>query len=215
MFQHRFHIEETVQYIGGPHIGAHRDLTAIRRQLQAGVEPALLDQVIHQFEYGAPQQVHGYSSNNNSMKYFCYGNHSSCNTHSKKFWEIMLKDSRHDNFLLLDNNLLMFIPHLHLTPQGLVDVDNKWKLDRLVFDSTFRPEIWCDVINDWVDKTIEGQVYFPGSFIRLLISIWNMRITYPNEPIYIGDDDVKNAFCLIKINPAVAGMHGFVSNGLL
>ena len=127
----------------------------------------------------------------------------------------MLEDSRRGNTLLLDKNLLMFIPHLHLTPQGLVDLDNKWKSDRPVFDPTLCPQIWCDAINDWVDKTTEGQVYFPGSFTRLLISIWNMRITYPNQPIYIGDDDVKNAFRLIISNPAVVGMHGFIGNGLL
>ena len=84
-----------------------------------------------------------------------------------------------------------------------------------MFDSTFRPQIWCDTIIDWVDTTTEGQVYFPGSFIRLITSIWNTRITYPDQPIYIGDDDVKNAFHLIKSNPAVVGMHGFVGNGLL
>ena len=127
----------------------------------------------------------------------------------------MLKDSRRGNNLLLDKNLLMFIPNIHLTPQGLVDVDNKWKSDRPVFDSTFCPEIWCNVINDWVDKSTEGQVHFSGSFVRLITSIWNLRITYPDQPIYIGDDDVKNAFRLIKSNPAVVGMHGFVGHGLL
>ena len=49
----------------------------------------------------------------------------------------------------------------------------------------------------------------------MITSIWNLRITYPNQPIYIGDDDVKNAFRLIKSNPAVVGMHGFVGHGLL
>ena len=86
---------------------------------------------------------------------------------------------------------------------------------RPVFDSTFRPEIWCDAINDWVDKSTEGQVYFSGSFIRLIISIWNLRITYPNQLIYIGDDYVKNAFRLIKTNPAVVGMHWYVGHSLL
>ena len=127
----------------------------------------------------------------------------------------MLKDSRRVNTLLSDKNLLMFIPHLHLTPQGLVDVDNKWKSDRPVFDSTFRAQIWCNAINEWVDKTTEAQVYFSGSLIRLITSIWNMSIIYPDQPIYIGDDDVKNAFRLIKNNPAVVGMHGFIGHGLL
>ena len=215
LFQSGFHVEDTVRYIGGPHIGAHRNPDAIRKRLTAGVEPATLDRVISQFVYGAPKKVHGVSSNANFMEYFKYGNHSSCDIHKDKFKEVMLKDSRQGNTMLVDLRLLLFIPHLHLTPQGLVDVDNQWKSDRPVFDSSFRPEIWCNAINDWVDKTTEGQVYFPGSFTRLLSSIWNMRITYPNEPIFIGDDDVKNAFRLIKNNPAVVGMHGFVGHGLL
>ena len=37
-----------------------------------------------------------------------------------------------------------------------------------------------------------------------------MRITYPNQPIYLGDDDIKNAFRLIKINPKLVPMHRFV-----
>ena len=105
-----------MQYIGGPHIGAHRDITAIRRRLQTGVEPAFLDQVILQFVYGAPQQVHGYSSNDNFMEYCHYRNYSSCNIHEEKFRQVMLKDSRRGNTLLLDKSLLIFIPHLHLTP---------------------------------------------------------------------------------------------------
>ena len=125
VFQNRFNIEDTVRYIGGPHIGAHRDLPAIRQRLQADVEPELLDQVIHQYEYGAPQQVHGYSSNENFLQYRTYGNHSSCDIYKKKFKQVMLKDSRRGNTLLLDKKLLIFIPQLNLTPQGLVDVDNK------------------------------------------------------------------------------------------
>ena len=179
MFQHRFRIEDTKQYIGGPHISVHRYLTEFRQQFQVDVEPDLRDQVIHQYEYGAPQQVHGYSSNDNLRQYCSYGNHASCHIDKEKFKQVMLKDSHRGNTLLLDKNLLMFIPHLHLTSQGLVDVDNKWKSNQPVLDSTFRPQIWCDAINDWVDKTTERQVYFPGFFIRLIISIWKMRSTYP------------------------------------
>ena len=84
-----------------------------------------------------------------------------------------------------------------------------------MFDSIFRPHIWCNAINEWVNKLTEGRVYFSGSFIRLITSIWNMRIIYLDQSIYIGDDDVKNTFRLIKSNSAVVGMHSFVGNGLL
>ena len=119
------------------------------------------------------------------MAYWNYGNHSSCDMHKKEFKGTIVKDVKRANIALLDKNLILFIPHLHLTPQGLVDVENKWKSSRPVFDASFRPDRWCMSINDWVDKATEGKVYFPGSFTRLLSAIWNMRITYPNEPIYI------------------------------
>ena len=76
----------------------------------------------------------------------------------------MIKDSRGGNTILLYPRLLLFIPHLHLTPQGMVDIDNPWKPEQPVFDSSFCPEIWCEAINDWVDKTTEGSFDFPGSF---------------------------------------------------
>ena len=92
----------------------------------------------------------------------------------------------------------------------MVDVDNPWKEERPVFDSTFCPEIWYHSINNWIDKATEGEVYFSGSFQRFLIWIYNMRISYPDQPIYLCDDNITNAFHLIKINPDLVSMHAYV-----
>ena len=127
----------------------------------------------------------------------------------------MVKDSKRGNVILVDPLVLLFIPNLHLTPQAMVDVDNPWKDERPVFDSSFRPAIWCDAINDWIDKETEGEVFFPGSFQRFLIWLWNLRISYPNEPIFLCDDDITNAFRLVKINPELASMHCYVGCGQL
>ena len=116
---------------------------------------------------------------------------------------------------MVDPAVLYFLQNLHLTPQAMVDVNNPWKDERPVFDSSHRPEIWCHAINDWIDKATEGEVYFPGSFIRFLIWVYNMRISYPNMPIYLCDDDITNAFCLIKINPDLVSMHAYVGCGKL
>ena len=123
----------------------------------------------------------------------------------------MVKDSRKDNIFVVDPKLLDFIHHMHLTTKGLVDVDNKLKSDWLVFDSSYQPDPTSTSINNWVSKETEGGVTFAGSFVRFLTWIWNMRISYPNTAILLGDDDVTNAFRLIKNNPAVVGMHGFTA----
>ena len=105
----------------------------------------------------------------------------------------MVKDNCRGNIFVVDPELLDFIHHMHLTPQGLVDVNNKWKSDRPVFDSFYQPDPTRTSTNNWVSKETEGGVTFAGSFVRVLTWIWNMQISYPNTAILLGDDDVKNA----------------------
>ena len=111
--------------------------------------------------------------------------------------------------------MTLFIPYLHLTPQAIVDVFNKWKSERPVFDLSFRLSIFLMAINDWINKITEGEVFFPGSFIRFLTWVWNMRISYPWLAIFLCDDDIINAFRLIKINPDLVSMHAYMGCGKL
>ena len=189
-----FFVPSLVRYLGGTHTGAHRNIQQIRRDLTPSVDPDLLEEVIALFTRGAPNVACGYSSNDNFMAYYRYRNHHSCDDFQDFFEEVMVKDSRRGNTILVDPLVLLFIPHLHLTPQAMVDVINPWKDARPVFDSLFRPAIWCHAINDWIDKETEGEVFFPGSLLRFLIWIWNLRILYPTEAIYLCDDDITNAF---------------------
>ena len=141
----------------------------IRKKLTPSVDPKLLDNVCALFTRGAPNAAKGHSSNENFKAYWRYGNHHSCDEFQDFFKKVMVKDSKRGNVILVDPAVLYFLQNLHLTPQAMVDVNNPWKDERPVFDSSHRPEIWCHAINDWIDKATEGEVYFPGLFIRFLI----------------------------------------------
>ena len=164
-------MDSLVRYIGGPHIAAHRNIAAIQERLQPGVKPEVLEKLIHGYEYGAPKCLKAISSDENFMVYYRYGNHKSCDLHPEEYKKVMVKDSKRGNAIFVDPDLLPFIPDLHLTPQGIVDVYNKWKSSRNVFDSSFRPEYRCKAINDWVDAEAEGMVSFIHSFRRFLQEI--------------------------------------------
>ena len=137
LLQQGCNVESLVRYIGGTHTGAHRNIAEIRRRLTPSVEPELLRRIIEIFEYGAPRAASGYSSDENFHAFRRYGNHKSCTLHADKFKEVMVKDSKRGNMILVDDRLLWFIRDLHLTPQAMVDVDNIWKNARPVFDSSF------------------------------------------------------------------------------
>ena len=50
-----------------------------------------------------------------------------CEKYAKQFKKVIVKDNKRGNILMFDKRVLWFIPNLHLTPQAMVDIDNKWK----------------------------------------------------------------------------------------
>ena len=214
LFHLRFNVEDLVRYIGGPHIASHRRPAAIRKRL-SHIPPDVMKEYMHRVIYGAPKVVQAYNTEANFLEYYLHGNHKSCSVNAAEYKKVMVKDSKRGNTILVHQDLLPFVRDLHVTPQGIVDVDNEWKNSRPVYDSTFRPTPWAVAINDHVDTDTEGDCTFLHSFTRYCQYLWNIRITYPKERIFVGDDDVKNAFRLVKNNPAAVSMHGFRGHGLL
>ncbi len=206
-------VEKLVRYIGGPHLATHRDIHRILRKLRPSCPQHHLDELNRIFTIGAPKLVNATNTEENFLHYYQYGNHSTVDQHPDIFLKALVKDSRRGNVIILDDRLLPYMPHTHLTPQGLADVDNKWKNPRTIFDSSFRPDVHCMAINDWTDKHNEPAVTYPGSFVRFLSYLWNLRISYPDQPIFLGDDDITNAFRLIKTNPCAVGMHTYRFGG--
>ena len=114
---------------------------------------------------------------------------------------------------MTDQRIIDFLLNAHVTPLGLVDPNHRFKAARIVFDSTFRVNVWSDAINDWTDIANEPPMVFGQAFDRYLIWLWNLRITYPDEEIYVGDDDVSGAFRHVKLHPSLVAMHSFLLNG--
>ena len=56
-----------------------------------------------------------------------------------------------------------------------------------------------------LNRDDDPDVVYSDAFMRHLTQIWNVRISYPNEELYLFDDDVKGAFRRSKYHPDVAG----------
>jgi hypothetical protein len=108
-----------------------------------------------------------------------------------------------------------YLENIKQTPHGILYLDHPLKKPRVVCDSSGRPEVWCEAINDWTHKKNEPSLEFAGSFLTSLIWIWNLRIQYPLREIYVCDDDASMAFKQIKYPPNLAGLHCSVINGIL
>jgi len=65
----------------------------------------------------------------------------------------------------------------------------------------------------WI--TTELPLLYGNTMIRHLTRIYNLRISYPTEIIYLFDDDIAAAFRHVKYNLFVAGAFSYVANDTL
>ena len=205
-----------VRYMGGPHTAAHRDPDAILSVLRPSVDPQVLADLERIFKFGVPNYINAHSSEENFQAFRHYGNHGSVdNIPDADARKTLVKNFKRGYVLVMNKDLLDFIPNMHLTPQGIVDLDHPHKNPRPIFDSSCRPQPWCSAINDWTNKRNEPNLIFATGFMLHLIWLWNLRISYPHEEIYIGDNDVSGAFNHNKYNPMLVALHAFVLLGYL
>jgi hypothetical protein len=171
-------------YLGSAYVSAHRPTKTILHNLKPILDPALFHDLTRIFNYGAPKLCNASATDANFWTALRYGNHKSTDEDPEKTRRSIIKDCRRGFALSLDMRLLLYVPHAHCTPLGMVDLNKRFKKPRPVFDSTFRPVASSFAINDWTNKTTEPPVQFARSFLRCLIWIWNLRITYPDIEIY-------------------------------
>jgi len=135
------------------------------------VEPSIQKELERILTTDAPKFIDAHNTKENLQKYIRYGNHSSAQDNPEEFYKVLVKDNKRGNTLIADDASFPFIPHTHLTPQGLPGVNNIDRKPRPVFDSTYMIDVLSWVINKLITCKTEPEVRFPGSFRRLLIWI--------------------------------------------
>jgi hypothetical protein len=204
-----------VRWIGGAHIGAHRNNAAIFARLKDTCQEENYNDLVRIFTQGSPTYINAECSQANYQAYRVYGNHSSFTENTAMVNKTLLKDASRGCTLMLDPDIFDFLENVKQTPHGIVNLDHPYKNPRVVCDATSRPQYWCHAINDWTDKKNEPKLVFATAFVDTLVWIWNLRITYPFLEIYVCDDDITNAFRQVKYPPNLAGLHCKIINGTL
>ena len=208
-------IADTTRWIGGPHVGAHRDIPRTIQYLRGKIDNDTLDILEKSWKHGVPKQCNAYALEENFRAYLAYGNHATVTKEPDIARKTLIKDSKKGYVLLFDKRMVYFALNCHVTPIGLVGLDNKYKTPRPIFDSTFRPQPNFSGINDWTTKETEPPLHFGPSFGKYLVWLYNLRITYPTQEIFLGDDDISGAFRHQKYHPNLVGMHSCIMAGHL
>lgn len=205
-----------VRWLGGPHVAAHRDTEAILQRWRPVLQEQTYKDLARVFRHGIPNTcANAHASETNFQTYLAYGNHSTVDSVPEKAQQALLKDFKRSFAMVFDPRLVHFSLNCHLTPIGLVDINHRTKKPRNIFDSSFHPEPASMAINDWTTKSTEPKLHFADAFMETLIWFWNLRISYPDQELYAGEDDQAGAFRHCKYQPNVVAMHSSMQCGRL
>jgi hypothetical protein len=106
--------------------------------------------------------------------------------------------------------MVYFSPYCRATPQGIREKNGKF---RVIFDASTRMTPDEIVLNDVTNRDDEAEIDFGKAKMNLLKNIYNWRISYPKEVIYLALADITACFRFPRIAADVAGAFGFVAEG--
>ena len=203
----RFRIPSVIRYLGQDYVGDHLSRTTLLKRIKPLVDSPLFKDIARALTQRSPALLKGESSSSNFWDYKRYGNHTSVTADIDRTIASINKEE-HNRFLLTFSNwLARFIPHLHLTPSGLVV--KLGKKDRLIFGASFAVHHNSEYVNNWTNKANESPLVFPKALLTHLTRIYNLRISYPHEEILLWDDKISSTFCWVKLNPEITTAFSF------
>jgi hypothetical protein len=140
--------------------------------------------------------------------YMGYGNHKMLPPQLALLDKVLIKESKRGYVILASNLLSMFTYNCHVTPYGVAVKPGK--KDRPFSDASYRPSDWATGVNDWTNKDDDLPVEFQLSERRFFRELYNYRISFPDQELYLCDDDIQGAFKWLLYNPNLVGMHAFL-----
>ena len=206
-------ISSLIRFLGSNYTAAYRhdsveDVVNILRGHK--IDNSLINQYKRVVSTGCPAHFVAETTRANHLEYWQKGNNPSILNRIHEVMTTMNKEERNNYVIALPSWLFRFIPHVFFTPQHYLE--KVGKKGRLIFDGLFRHSSRSIPVNMMTstDDGTELHCAYGDAMTKILMQIWNLRITYPSTDIVIHANDVKSYFCQLKHHPDVAAAFSYI-----
>ena len=103
----------------------------------------------------------------------------------------MNKEEKNSHVLPFKLWVVYFSPHCRATPQGIREKHGKF---RVIFDSLTQTSPDKVVLYHETTTDLEAEIHFGQAKLKFFINIYNWRVSYPMETIYLALADITACF---------------------
>ena len=203
------HIGMVIRYIKGEYVGESRNADAILSSVSGLISNEDCSHIKRIINQGCPSHL-DYEEDYDSKHFVLRkGNQQTFIQHPDVTAKAMNKEERFSHVLPFRHWMVHFSPYCRATPQGIREKYGKY---RVIFDSSTQSTPDEVVLNHLTSTGLEAPINFGTAKANLLTNIYNWRVSFPNEVIYLALADITACFRFPRISADVAGAFGFLVN---
>ena len=193
-----------VRTLNGEYTGAHRNVGKILRTVAPVVSVEDYDQIKRILTKGCPFSLKFEEEGDKKMRAISRGNQKSFIQNPDVVQETLNKEDRNSHLVPMHDWVCRLGSNMRHTPQGLV-------INRVVWDGTTKIESDDVVMNEVSRSEGEPEVTFGMAKVLFYQYVYNLRVSFPDEPIFLALADVKACFRYPRIHPDLTGAFGFLA----
>ncbi len=157
---------------------------------------------------GCPAEFNFTEDSKSRQRSFERGNQPTYYHRPDKTKKALNKEDKNSFVIPIDEDLAYMSPYCRHTPQAAID--KRGKSYRIVWDGSTKDKYDDVVMNDVTPTDKEAPITF-GEVERLIDEdIYELRVSYPDDIIYLAFADVTSCFKFPRIHPRLTGAFGYL-----
>ena len=225
-FLHYGDLGLVARYVGGEYLGDWRDSEAILSALDPILEDATLPSAPIEDDFGphisradrdhiarilnlqTPAEFHWEEPAPHKAAFLQRGNSPSVAQHADVVTKTLNKEERNHHLMPFPGWVGRFSNTARHVQQTILMKNGKKA--RLIWNGTDKRYGWEYSMNEITPTAKEAPITFGYVYLAFCVWLWNLRISYPTEEIYLAFIDISSCFRWQRIAPDLVGAFGFV-----
>ena len=203
-----------IRFVKGEYVGKNRNVPQVLNDVSPYID-AVDDEHIKRIlilSMGCPSIIDFEESSEMKATIIEKGNQATFKMYPGIVKKTMNIEDRNSHRLPVKLWVLRFSQYCRHTAQGILVKPGK--NPHIIFDASTKGELHEVVLNEITPTKFEAIIDFGKSKMRLLITIYNWRVSYPLKRIYLALADITACFRFLRIHADVTGAFGFMAEDL-
>ncbi len=203
-----------IRFVKGEYVGENRNVPQVLNNVSPYIDAVDAEHIKRILSMGCPSIIDFEESSEMKATIIEKGNQATFKMYPGFVKKTMNKEDRNSHLLPVKLWALCFSPYCCHTAQAQGILVKPGKNPRVIFDASTKGEPHKVVLNEITPTKFEAIINFGKSKMRLLITIYNWRVSYPLKRIYLVLADITACFCFPRIHADVTGAFGFMAEDL-